>query len=394
MPGIWSASIFPSRNKRAGDSVGAETLFELRSGCRLHFGLMELKEGSPYCYAGLGVMLDQPQLRLRFRQATSHPTNSGQTDNFLTFSNTLPNLPKSSEAEFHARIDAWFRATRGNDVSPAKTSVEIVQAFAFHCGLGTGTQLACLLTVAAEWLEFGLNRSSIPKLDIAKDNMVGDGCPVWQLWPNLDATGLAIRSRRGQRSGIGVHGFLRGGLVLDSGLLAPHENGSTSRTCSYSMPQDWKVVLIQTSASSQITGPLEQELMRKVSHRSNPNRELMWQLAETCCQCAHRSDFDSFVENLEHYLELASQLFAPVQGGRFNGSQCRSAAAAAIEVGLRAVGQSSWGPTVFGLAPDAETARQAAEAILGDHPHWGVNIASGLNSGAQLCRIDSPPVDA
>ncbi len=49
-------------------------LLELSTGCRLNFGLLELAEGQPNRYGGLGLMLEAPQLRLRWHAFEDEPS--------------------------------------------------------------------------------------------------------------------------------------------------------------------------------------------------------------------------------------------------------------------------------------------------------------------------------
>ena len=57
-------------------------LLEVRTGCRLHFGLMELADGRPLRFGGLGLMLDQPGWHLRFSERTLDPPwNRRQANN-------------------------------------------------------------------------------------------------------------------------------------------------------------------------------------------------------------------------------------------------------------------------------------------------------------------------
>ena len=54
--------------------------------------------------------------------------------------------------------------------------------------------------------------------------------------------------------------------------------------------------------------------------------------------------------------------------------------------GIRGVGQTSWGPTVFAICPDNSVARNLAEQLSTD-PRWRggrVQLARPLNSGAAV----------
>ena len=74
------------------------------------------------------------------------------------------------------------------EVAPAR--IQVVTAPPDHVGLGVGTQLS--LAVVRIVLK-----------------LAGDADPAVE--------SLAALSARGRRSGIGLHGFLRGGLIIDGG---------------------------------------------------------------------------------------------------------------------------------------------------------------------------------
>ena len=83
-------------------------------------------------------------------------------------------------------------------------------------------------------------------------------------------------------------------------------------------------------------------------------------------------------------------MFAPIQGGLYNGSQVEAAVALAREAGLVAVGQSSWGPTVFGFAANSEQAEWAVTKLQRDGGQdWSVTIAQPAQHGAELRWLNS-----
>ena len=93
-------------------------------------------------------------------------------------------------------------------------------------------------------------------------------------------------------------------------------------------------------------------------------------------------DFEAFCGHLEDYLNLASQLFGPIQGGEFNGLELQRLGQAMRQCGLRAVGQSSWGPTLFGFAPDQQTADSMNVHLRVNMPDIDTTITAARNRGA------------
>jgi beta-RFAP synthase len=354
-----------------------QLLLELRTGCRLHFGLMELAAGSPGRFAGLGVMLSEPSMVLR----TSAPTNDVMSAFSLSDADQAaePSSDVNSESisdadrtanltaddEYRRRIATWAASTQ------LDCSIEILQAYPFHCGLGTGTQLASLLTVAS-WLSKSGSRLS------------GDWQSVDQLVDDFRYDTLAEMSGRGLRSGIGLFGFLHGGLVWDRGYLPGAVTRTQESLSRVSMPDTWRFVLLRPGDSSGISGLRENSLIDGLRGQTSRDRDRMCKLAEQICNAALEENFESFCCPLEQYLRLAASLFAPAQGGLYNGTQATLAAQCAQDLGLRAVGQSSWGPTVFGLADSPDQAQGIAQRISSQFPEWDIWVSEVANTGAQV----------
>lgn len=357
-------------------------MIELRAGCRLHFGLMELNEGCPNRFAGLGVMLDRPAIVLRIKESAA-----AQSDFEIS-------LDAVSREEYQQRVGTWLaQMDRSYHVS-------ILQAYPFHCGLGAGTQLACLLACAAELLKQGGSqprclgsdfeiRSDLnpPANSIQPVALNGDWRPVRHYLPQLDATSLAKISGRGLRSAIGLQGFLNGGLVLDYGYSESMTDIRLVSTEYRTIPETWRWLLIRSHDSSAITGPLETRLIGRMAVRPNPKRVEMLELAGLALDAASAGLFTNFAEAMQAYLHLAGDMFAPVQGGRYNGSACTQAVELALNHGLLAVGQSSWGPTIFGLADSEQHAQQIAAAIRDSSAKWHVEVAKPSSVGAEVRQV-------
>ena len=77
-----------------------------------------------------------------------------------------------------------------------------------------------------------------------------------------------------------------------------------------------------------------------------------------------------------------------VQGGPFNGLDLERLAVHARQCGLQAVGQSSWGPTLFGFAPDQAAAGDIAAEIATKSPvNADVLVTESMRGGAQYRMV-------
>src|SRR5262249_46453940 len=100
------------------------------------------------------------------------------------------------------------------------------------------------------------------------------------------------------------------------------------------------------------------------------------------------ADGDAFGEAVYEFNRRVGEGFRPVQGGTYADPRTADLVAFLRRQGVRGVGQSSWGPTVFAVLSDAERADWLATQIRDD---WrlqaaDVVVACGSNHGA--LRID------
>ncbi len=355
---------------------------ELRTGCRLHFGLMELAPDQPLRYGGLGVMLDSPQVLLRASLALADAADHAPAIDLSTDVNSEVAADHTA-AEFVKRVTA--AVTTSTIASPPTHSVRMnlrVQAHPpLHSGLGCGTQLAAAAAT--------LTRLATSARSVDDDSWQSLASPEDLHWFSVERLGQL--SGRGKRSSIGLHGFLFGGLVQDYGH-APTSQKTGHRpvmTRSTPMPDAWRVVLSPGNSSGDMHGAEEDRLIEHAGHIANPRSVEMLDLSDTCMLAARTADFDLFVASLENYMDLAANLFAPVQAGKYRNADVAKRVAMAKTAGLRAVGQSSWGPTVFGFARDAQHAQQCLQSMMQSHgiPQEQLQVCRFMNQGAQWRQL-------
>jgi beta-ribofuranosylaminobenzene 5'-phosphate synthase len=354
-------------------------LLVVSTGSRLHFGLLELAAAQPNRFGGLGIMLADPGWTLQFstpRDSTTAPTiDTASTPN-------LPEILRRSGDKTSAQLDGEILlrieqvrsrfAALGKDVSDI--AVTVTRILPLHSGLGAGTQLAAAVAFGFEhYLRFRAENLA-PSSGYATSSQM-----------SLDE--LIRLSGRGKRSGIGLYGFLNSGLIFDQGL-PPTANDSSPRqvqATAQGVQPNWRIVLVSPPGSPTVTGGIETSLIATASQTPNPNKSRMLELACMAMEWSQRADgFDPFVAILEEFVQLAGQLFAPCQGGIYNGETLENAAQLMHQVGLRAVGQSSWGPTLFGFAHDEQTAHQTAHALamLRADDSWKIEVARPANHAA------------
>ena len=329
-------------------------LLEVSTGCRLHFGLMELTAGEPLRFGGLGLMLDEPGWVLRFEARAS----SSSADQPLS-------------DDVRQRLEAIRERMRQEFQSPFDVAISVQRPLPMHSGLGAGTQLAAAAALGLHLMEQSRAARSSAQ-------------------PTVEE--LVRWTGRGKRSGIGLYGFLTGGLILDEGHGSTRDatdDATTGRqisATSITTHPDWRVVLITPDQVPQVTGSYESTLIERLGRTPHPNREQMFHAAKHIQSLAGKSDsFAEFSEVLQTYVDAAGKMFAAEQGGLYNGASVSRAVELAKQAGLRAVGQSSWGPTVFGFATSPDSAEQIAGRIVESRPNaqWQVRVCSAARQGAK-----------
>lgn len=240
-----------------------------------------------------------------------------------------------------------------------------------HAGLGSGTQLA-LAVGTAVLAAFG---RCAPPADLAA--LLG----------------------RGRRSGIGVNLFELGGLVVDGG----HGPGTAVPpvTSRLAFPEDWHAVLVLDAAGEGLSGPAERNAFRALAPMP---RTIAAHLCHVTLMgvlpAVAERDFETFCRHLADIQARVGDYFASAQAGRFSSPLvCAALEVAQRELGLGGVGQSSWGPTGFAFAPDAQRAAAACRALerrFSGADGLSFRVCAPCNHGASLdvAAARDRPLDA
>ncbi|WP_435346094.1 beta-ribofuranosylaminobenzene 5'-phosphate synthase family protein [Haloarchaeobius sp. HRN-SO-5] len=314
------------------------------AGARLHFGFQNLSLAHTRLYGGLGVALDEPRVRL-------HATRSDAVD-----------CPDPTVRRY-AR-----RATAVLGVPGAAVTVDAT--LPRHVGLGSGTQVALAVFAAVA---------------AAYDRDV----TVREYAPDLG---------RGGRSGVGVAAFESGGFVVDGGhptarfTTDPPDEGEWTVppvVARHDLPDDWRFVLVVPDTSRGRNGDREDESMRNVVERADATiaDEVSGVVTRRLLPAAAEGRLDAFGDAVAAIGRLNGAWYADEQGGVFRppvGTVVDELSSHPVVTG---VGQSSWGPTVYGLtdaahrsaAADAARAALDAAGVDGD-----VRVARPCNTGATV----------
>ncbi|VTS03499.1 beta-ribofuranosylaminobenzene 5'-phosphate synthase family protein [Tuwongella immobilis] len=301
---------------------------------RLHFGLLQPTMGGETAasvrrFGGVGLMLASPGVTVTVTEAAEWSASGANAARAVGFARKMADyLAMGSSRAFHLAIES-----------------EVPE----HVGLGSGTQLALAVGRAVAGA-FGK--------------------------PDLPTSIIGRVCERGRRSAIGIHGFDRGGLIVEVGKR--QLDSISPLLGSYPLLDPWRIVLFLPRDSTPWHGQHERQAMDRVSQ--TPQSE---QTTDRLCRmvllelipAALEGDLPAFGESVYAYNRKVGEAFAVVQGGLYSHPSIEQLVHWVRGQGVAGVGQSSWGPTVFAIVGSAEEAewlcdRYQQAGAPGDRRLW------------------------
>jgi beta-ribofuranosylaminobenzene 5'-phosphate synthase len=305
---------------------------------RLHFGILDLTGSLGRWFGGIGAAAPAPTLLLSAESSKSLHVEG----------------PDAERARlFAARFCTSFGI-------PEAASIRIQHALPAHRGLGSGTQLA--LAVARSLAELhGLE---------------------------MDVAHLAEAVGRTRRSAVGTWIFDGGGLVVEGGRHT--ERGSAPLIARLPFPPEWRCVLVIPDVAPTITGEQEQAAFANLPVPDGREAERVAHLVLMgLLPSLAEADLLTFGRTLGAIQETTGRWFAAVQGGTFAVGASERIARRLRELGAHGVGQSSWGPTVYGILENEDCSQRLA-GRLREELGAAADVYEGpfRSEGARVWRAD------
>jgi beta-ribofuranosylaminobenzene 5'-phosphate synthase len=305
---------------------------------RLHFGMFSFGVPNTRQFGGAGVMIDRPSTTIRIEPAAKDEcigVHAGRLKQTLEL----------------VRTSAWSA-----DVPTCR--LMHVGSPRSHVGLGSGTQTA--LAVVA-------------------------GLRAFAGLPPLEALELGEASGRAKRSSVGLHGFLHGGLIVEAGKL-PTEKVAPL-LAQTPLPEKWRFVLVCPRHKEGLSGESEKKAFATLPPVPAAITEQLRRIAlDQLVPSAKHADFATFADGLYRFGLAAGQCFKSHQAGVYATEQLARLVERVRDAGVRGVGQSSWGPTLFTLHPTPELAQRFVDdrSLWPDSWEYDFTIARPSPSGAEI----------
>ena len=290
---------------------------EIETSARLHLSLIDLNGLEGRLDGGIGITLEKPSLIMECFE-----TND---DMCIHFDENVSHLNKQIyESKIFEAADKIKKYLNVN----TNYSFRIKQSYPIHHGLGLGTQLAL----------------STSKLISSLNDI------------NLTGYELAKIIHRGGTSGIGVHSFDKGGLIIDGGhkrsIKKDYLPSSASKVspppllARYDFPKKWDIILVTPHISQGASGSEEVNIFQSYSPINiNEVEKICYLTLMKLMPSILEEDIENFGDSVNKIQSIGfKKIERNLQDNKINTLLNNMS-----EIGIPCVGMSSFGPTCFGI---------------------------------------------
>ena len=331
----------------------------VEASARLHLGFYNFLEDN-IVYGSIGISIEVPKVIV-----TASPSEGS----------SLTVLNKTNIDADDVVNNVIKRVHNSLNIEIPGLKISIVEAIPRHAGLGSTTQMSLAIGMAIMKL---LNKP-------------------------IKVRELAVMLGRGRDSGIGIAAFEHGGFIIDSGRRLPPnaifvEPPKNINDLPYpifraKVPNDWLFLIF---IPKQRKG-LDETSERKVMDVPSPvPRELKYELYKLLLLYLMPSitmnDIKAFGRTITKLQVLVGQYFSKYQGGTYCCDETEFVINSLLKHGAYGAGQSSWGPTAYGIVKGQKQAAKLLTNVRKDIEKKGYDmvyfITKAQNKGA-LIKVSS-----
>lgn len=318
----------------------SDRIVRIEAPARLHFGMLDLRGSLGRRFGGIGAGMFDPSLVLDVERAERVEVEG---------------------AEAHRAAEFAQRYLESQGIR-AGARIMIRHAIPEHAGLGSGTQLA--LSVARGIAELYDRPTS--------------------------AASLAAAVGRARRSAIGTWLFDAGGFIVEGGRREDTDR-IAPLLARLPIPDSWRCVVAVPSNTEGVSGESEIQAFRELPSPSLREVEhVAHLLVMSLLPAVAEGDLDTFGKAITTIQQINGGWFAPVQGGTFSNHTSTELINKLTEWGAAGVGQSSWGPAVYGITSGEDRAVELASNVRAALDGTGaVYVHAFANTGARVTVLDS-----
>ena len=328
-----------------------DTHIQVSAPSRLHFGLFSIGDLNARKYGGVGVMINHPRTIVELFARPSF-----QIDAAAGIRSRINRIV----VQWLDRFGGLIPATGNLADLPVQICVKSTSTA--HCGLGSGTQLT--FAVAAGLFQF---------FDL----------------PMPSPIELGIAMGRASRSAIGSYGFFYGGFLVDRGISP---KGDLIAPLDFQAEFPWPILVAVPVDSPGLYGTAEKSAFASLPPTPPAERTALVEIVKSRMVPALLSnDFSTFAAAVTEVGLRSGGFYASIQGGPYSGPKVTQVVNAIQGLGEVGVGQSSWGPAVFAIFEDFDSANHARDQLLHRFPDCRLHVTNADNCGARV-RANRPPV--
>lgn len=304
---------------------------------RLHFGIIDMRGDLGRIHGSVGVSIKKPRLILDVEESSKTTVKGARSSRVFEF---LELLKKTYD--IRSNVD-----------------ITIHEDIPEHTGFGSGTQLALAIGTA-------LNR-------------------IFKLGLTIEE--LAIRLERSRVSGIGTHGFLKGGFLVDGGHSIQNRDLIPPLIYRQDFPEDWKFIVCIPEIKKGFNGEQEQDAFKRLEPPPGEtiaavSRIVLIQMIPAIIE----RDIKMFGDAITRLDTMFGDYWKKIQGGTYSHPRIEECVNYLLEMGAYGAGQSSWGPALYGLVDGEKQANNLLNGInkfLNENDNSGsAFITSADNKGA------------